>query len=46
VVLVPIDAAPEVLALCEARVAKEIVTEDELRAGAGAAEVYARHEAF
>lgn len=46
VVAIPADAAADVLALCEERVAKERLTEDELRSGAGAAEVYARHEAF
>ena len=45
-VVVPSDAAADVLALCEERVAKEIVTEEELRRGDAAVDVYSRHEAF
>jgi 4-hydroxy-4-methyl-2-oxoglutarate aldolase len=46
VVVIPTHAVPDVLALCEERAAKEATTIAELRAGAGAAEVYGRYEAF
>ena len=46
VVIVPRDAVNEVLAVCEDRVEREVETEDELRSGAGARDVYARHGAF
>lgn len=46
VVIVPQDAVEEVLAVCEERVEGERTTEDELREGAGARDVYARHGAF
>jgi regulator of RNase E activity RraA len=45
-VVVPAAAALDVLRLCEERVTKEELTEAELLAGAGAADVYKRHEAF
>jgi len=46
VVAVPAEAALDVLALCEERITKEVATEEELKQGAGAAEVYGRHAAF
>lgn len=46
VVIVPAHAAEDVLRLAEERVAKEIKTEEELRAGDAAVDVYKRHEAF
>ena len=46
IVIVPADAVDEVLAICEARVQKEQLTEAELREGAGARDVYDRHGAF
>lgn len=46
IVAVPAEAIEEVLALCEDRVAREVQTEEELKAGASATEVYARHGAF
>jgi len=45
-VVVPYEAAVDVLTLCEDRITKEQLTEDELRQGLPAAEVYSRHEAF
>lgn len=46
IVVIPQAAVDDVLALCEARVAKEVVTQQELESGASAIDVYARHEAF
>ncbi|HWL44424.1 MAG TPA: RraA family protein [Ilumatobacter sp.] len=46
VVIVPRAAVDAVLALCEDRVRKEILTQEELEAGGSAVDVYARHEAF
>ena len=46
VVVIPQHAAEEVLDLAEERIAKELLTEEELRAGATPREVYARHQAF
>lgn len=46
VVVVPQRGILEVLERCEERVGKEILTEQELRAGATPTEVYARHQAF
>lgn len=46
VVVLPAESAEDVLKLCEERVAKEIETEKELRAGEAAVDVYKRHEAF
>ncbi len=46
VVVIPQGAELEVLELCETRVQKEIVTEEELKAGQDPSEVYARHGAF
>lgn len=45
-VVVPADAAEDVLAICEERVRRERATESELRAGSSAAEVYKRHGAI
>jgi regulator of RNase E activity RraA len=45
-VAVPAEAALDVLRLCEERVTKEVATEQELRDGEPAVEVYKRHEAF
>ena len=46
VVVLPSDSVLDVLAACEERVQAEAVTEEELKAGATPAEVYARHKAF
>lgn len=46
VVVVPLHAVEQVLAICEARIEGELATEDELRGGAGARDVYERHGAF
>lgn len=46
VVVIPLGAEVEVLELCELRVTKERATEDELKAGADATDVYRRHGAF
>jgi 4-hydroxy-4-methyl-2-oxoglutarate aldolase len=46
VVVVPAAHVLEVLELAEARVKKEILTEQELQAGHSAKDVYARHEAI
>lgn len=45
-VVVPAGAEEAVLDLAEERVAREVQTEEELKAGASAADVYARHGAF
>jgi regulator of RNase E activity RraA len=46
VVAIPVDAAQDVLMLCEDRLNKEVATEEELRQGVSAADVYSRLEAF
>lgn len=46
VVVVPARAALDVLRLCEDRIVKEQLTQQELEAGESAADVYSRHEAF
>lgn len=46
VVFVPQDSVIEILERCEERVAKEVITEEELRQGASPSDVYARYGAF
>ena len=45
-VVVPAEGVIDVLRLCEERVTKEHVTQEELQAGHKATDVYSRHEAF
>lgn len=45
-VVVPAEGVIDVLRLCEERVTKEHLTQEELQAGHKATDVYSRHEAF